>query len=55
MEVPVVLYVANIIDYFRVLLLVWAWQEFHAGDAWRFVGWYVPRRAEIPPRRWDAD
>jgi hypothetical protein len=41
MEVPVVLYVANIIDYFRVLFLYWAWQEFHAGQPWHFVGWYV--------------
>jgi hypothetical protein len=55
MEVPVVLYVANIIDYFRVLFLYWAWQEFHAGQPWHFVGWYVFSLASAVAARFAAE
>eukprot|EP00515_Schizochytrium_aggregatum_P016471 CAMPEP_0202108258 /NCGR_PEP_ID=MMETSP0965-20130614/20034_1 /ASSEMBLY_ACC=CAM_ASM_000507 /TAXON_ID=4773 /ORGANISM="Schizochytrium aggregatum, Strain ATCC28209" /LENGTH=201 /DNA_ID=CAMNT_0048677493 /DNA_START=11 /DNA_END=616 /DNA_ORIENTATION=- len=38
---PVVLYIANIIDYFRAIFLYVAWKHYEAGDQWKFVGFYV--------------
>ncbi|GBG32649.1 CDP-diacylglycerol--inositol 3-phosphatidyltransferase [Hondaea fermentalgiana] len=41
MQVPVVLYVANIIDYFRVVFLYFAYAEFSKGNSWGFAGFYA--------------
>lgn len=41
MEWPVVLYVANLIDYLRVVFLWLAYREYEGGDGFMFAVWYV--------------
>jgi len=41
MEVPVVLYLANIIDYFRIIALYYATVQFYKGEVYMFAAFYL--------------